>query len=194
MDKRQLARLVRRAMRGNRDAFEEVYSEHAQSVLFHVRRQIYDQEHYQDVAQEVALLLWKNIGKLREPAAFRSWMHPIIRTSCASHNRDLLKEREQKSMGDTEKIIDELPLQTAGEEGDPALLAEAQDKHHRLFAAINELPSAYREAIILRYYDDLSYKEIAAVLDISTSAVGTNILRGTEHLKKVFANQGNGYE
>lgn len=186
MDEKKLALLVKRAIKGDINAFEEVYAEHAQAILFHVRNQIVDKERYQDVAQEVTLLLWRNIAQLRRPAAFRSWMHQIIRTACASHNRSLLKERESLSTGDAEKTIELLPIETTGEEGDPALLTVDTDDKRRLFAAITTLSPAYREAITLRYYDGLSYKEIADALDISVSAVGTNIKRGTEHLQKML--------
>lgn len=186
MHDKKLVTLVKRAARGDVDAFEEVYFEHAQSVLFHVRNQIIDKESYQDVAQDVALSLWKNIGQLREPAAFRGWMHQIIRTTCVSHNRKVLAELKKRTSGNEEEIIDELPSEAQGDGSDPALLLMQKDDEHRLFIAIQKLPPAYREAITLRYFDGFTYKEIATALGISTSAVGTNILRGTEHLKREF--------
>lgn len=190
MVEKKLALLVRRAIRGDIKAFEELYSERAQSVLFHVRNQIVDKENCQDVAQEVAIAMWKNIKQLRNPAAFKSWMYQVVRTTCADHNRKLLKEREQQKLDSGGEDMDELPAKITGEESDPALLTLKKDDEHRLFKAIEALPPVYRETIALRYYDDLSYKEIAEVLGVGTSAVGTNIMRATEHLKKALAEKG----
>lgn len=186
MDDRKLALLVRQAIKGDMNAFEEVYFANARSVLFHVRNQVIDKENYQDVAQDVAIAMWKNIKQLRKPKAFRGWMHQVIRTTCASHNRALLKERARQSNDDVEEAIDEIPTKLADENGNPALIAAQKDDQHRLFVAIESLPPAYRDSIVLRYYDDLSYKEIAKALDITTSSVGTNILRGTERLKQML--------
>ncbi len=191
MEEKKLAALVVKARAGDKGAFEELYSEHARSILFHVRSLIVDKQNYTDVAQDVALEMYSHIGQLREPAAFRAWMHRIIRTTCADHNRSLRSSEIYLSSVDDEEALE--AVEDVGSESDPEAVALATMEGNKLFAIVSELPAAYREVIVQRYYDDLSYKEIAQAQDISVTNVSTRLQRAMEAVRKRIGEMGEGY-
>lgn len=182
MDKRKLAALAVKAVAGDGEAFEALYVEHARSILFHVRSLIVDKENYSDVAQEVVLEMLQHIGQLREPLAFRGWMHQIIRSTCASHNRGLMKDEKYLS-----GVRDDETLESVQDDdslSNPEEFTMASLEGNKLFSIVSRLPAAYREIIVLRYYDDLSYKEIAEAQGISVSNVSTRLQRAMIAIRK----------
>lgn len=109
-------------------------------------------------------------------------MHQVIRTVCADHNKQVLYLEGQTSQLDNEKTLEE--IQDEGEDSDPEAATLAAMEGNQLFAIVNELPSNYREVIVQRYYDDMSYKEIAEALHISVTNVSTRLQRATEAIRK----------
>lgn len=186
-DKRLLA-LVIKAQSGDTEAFEELYSQHAQSILYHVQNLLYDKERYTDVAQDVALRLYEQIGSLKEPLAFRGWMHKIIRNMCTDCNRAYIKQRKRLDQEDNEEYL----LQVADEslDADPAAAWDHKLEGNLVYEAVRQLPENYREPLMLRYYDELSYKEIAEALGVSVDNVKVRLHRGTEAARKKMSELG----
>lgn len=190
MEDKKLTALAAKAIAGDKGAFEELYAEHARSILFHVRSLIVDKDNYTDVAQDVALEMLSDIHKLREPAAFRGWMHQVVRTTCADHNRSLMSAEKHLSTGDNEEQLEAVEDETR--EADPEAVALATMEGNQLFAIVSELPVIHREVIVQRYYDDLSYKEIAEAQGISVTNVSTRLQRAMEAIRKRLGELGEG--
>ncbi len=191
MDRKKLTALAAKAIAGDERAFEELYVLHARSILFHVRNTIHDKENYNDVAQEVALKMYKNIGQLREPYAFSSWMHSIIRTTCLNHNRALTAGEKHVVTLEDEDVFE--TLRDEGQESDPEAATMARMEGNRLFALVSELPALHREILVLRFFDDLSYKEIAEAQSISITNVSTRLQRAMNALREAIEQTGDEY-
>lgn len=177
-----MAALAKKAIAGDRAAFEELYSEHARSILFHVRSLIVDKENYTDVAQDVVLAMLERIHNLRNAYAFRGWMHQVVRTVCIDHNRVVLGMRDRMNDADNEDAL--LELEDESTSSDPEAVTLAAMEGNVLFGIVNELPENYREILAQRFYDDLSYKEIAEAQGISVTNVSTRLQRATEAIRK----------
>lgn len=190
MKDNKLVALAAKAKKGDKEAFEKLYSEHVRSILFHVRSLIVDKESCYDVAQEAVLQMFTHIHQLREPAAFRGWMHQIVRTTCAEHNRKYLSAMQKVGTSEEAEQLDEIEDDDIHLDPEAVTMANLEGKH--LFAIVNELPEQYREILAQRYYDDLSYKEISEVLGISMSNVGMRLQRATEALRKKIGEAGEG--
>jgi len=182
LDKRRLTALATRAIAGDTGAFEEFYVEHARSILFHVRSLIVDKENYLDVAQEVVLEMLEHIGQLREPAAIRGWMHQIIRSTCASHNRGLMKDERHLDTTHPSEALE--AVKDDRWESDPEAATMAKTDGNELFSIVSRLPLQYREIVVQRYYDDLSYKEIEEAQGISVTNVSTRLQRAMKAIRK----------
>jgi RNA polymerase sigma-70 factor (ECF subfamily) len=181
MQKEQITELAAKAACGDVHAFEDLYSANAQTILFHCRNLIVDKNQYEDVAQEVAIALFRNIETLKEPKAFYGWLHRIIRNTCINHNRKFMSEAESKSIDGSEETLAVLYAERTEE--NPEQYVTDNDV---FFAMLKDLPPAQRETLILRYYDGLSYKEIAAAFGSTVSTVSTNLIKAKRALGRLI--------
>jgi len=125
-----------------------------------------------DLVQETFLRAWRSIAQLREVAAVKAWLITIVRRE---HAR--LFERKRFPTED----IDEIPV-----EDDVNLSADAQIDVHLVRAAMLELPDKYREPLVMQVVMGMSCKEIADSLEISESAVMTQLFRARQKLKELL--------
>ncbi|MDR2610166.1 MAG: RNA polymerase sigma factor [Clostridiales Family XIII bacterium] len=180
MDKERITRLAAEAVSGDARAFEDLYSACAQTILFHCRNLIVDKNQYEDVAQEVAIALFRNIGTLKEPKAFSGWLHRIIRNTCINHNRRFMNNAESKNVQNSEETLAALWAESPDENPEQYVTDNAV-----FFDMLEDLPPIQRETLILRYYDGLSYREIANVLGSAVSTVSTNLIKAKRSLEKM---------
>jgi len=185
MDDRRLVVLATKAKKGNLGAFEELYSVHAQSILFHTRSLIYDKENYIDVAQDIVIRLNKRIGNLKEPRAFRGWMHRTIRNVCFDYNRSHLQNLSQKRSEEAEEQLKDTVDKS--EALDPTAVWDDKLESNAIYAAICELLPDNREVLFLRHYDELLFREIAFALNVSINVVKVRLQRATEAMRQVLA-------
>jgi RNA polymerase sigma-70 factor, ECF subfamily len=165
LDEPDDAELVIAARAGDGEAFADLYRRFGRHVhgLLLARMGPDDAA---DVAQEVFARAWKRLGRLREPAAFGSWIAAIARRSAADHLRS---RRPHARL-------------------DPALAApetqSASVRAREALGAIRELPEAYRETLILRLVEGLSGPEIAALTGLTPDSVRVNLHRGFKLLRQ----------
>lgn len=122
----------------------------------------------QDVVQEAALRAYRFLDGLRGEA--RPWLLAIVRNSCFSW---LQINRPADMAGFDDRVLE---LQPADEDGPEALAARGFDRR-MLNEAIGALPAQFREALVLRELEDLSYKEIARIADVPIGTVMSRLSR-----------------
>lgn len=170
--------LVRRSQRGDARAFTELIARYERSALALAYAATTDADRAADAVQEAFIRAWTHLGSLKEPQRFGAWLSNIVRNVCADQHR---RRRETGEQGLDQQaardghVIDELSRR---EEGD------------RVAAALAELEETTRAALVLRYYDGLSSKEIAQLLEISPAAVDMRLMRGRQELRKLLEPKG----
>jgi len=170
---------------GDRRAFGELVERHHRGVVRFVHRflGIADRATAEDIAQDVFLAAWKAAPRFEPRAAVRTWLLRITTNTCLNHRRS---RRRRPSVALTDQAI-------ATYEGggvDPPDAAVAQEEFSaRLEAALAELPANQRAAIVLRHVHDLSYAEIADVLETSLSAVESLLFRARRRLGTILQDQ-----
>jgi RNA polymerase sigma-70 factor (ECF subfamily) len=167
--------MVSRAIRGDADAFEALVREYSKTILYQARRYIRHPDEAEDAAQEAVIAMYESIHTLRKPEAFRSWMYRLVKFVCLKHIRDLSARRGGQDAGDIDDYADSLASDRREE--DPSLSAEDRERSAQILRIIGTLPEKQREALVLHYYDGLSYREIAKAIGSTTSTVSTNILK-----------------
>jgi RNA polymerase sigma-70 factor, ECF subfamily len=160
-----LPALVTAAARGDRDAFGELYRQFGRAVHGVLLARI-GRDDAEDLVQEVFLHAFTRLRELREPQAFLAWICAIARRRATDHYR---RARPTEVLGDTAVSSDR-----------PDVVADA----HRATMAIQSLPEAYRETLVLRLVEGMSGPEIAAVTGLTADSVRVNLHRGFRLLRE----------
>ena len=179
------AALMLRVKRGDRAAFTELVEKYRQPLFNFVFRTLRDEIETEDVAQNTFLQVWKSRARYERTAKFSTWLFTIARNLCLNeirrrsrHPADSLEEPHAEHDDQPQRQYEDkknfLPTDTT-------LHSELADK---IEEALAELPENQRTAILLCRQDELSYEEIAEVLDCSLSATKSLIHRGREALKE----------
>jgi RNA polymerase sigma-70 factor, ECF subfamily len=173
----QLHLLVLRCQTGDERAFRRLFEVFGTLTLAHLRGLVGDDA--EDVQQDVWLTVFRNLSGLSNPAAFRTWLYRTTRHRAIDYLRR--RKREQELVDDV-TAVSESAVDPADEWGPDAMDESAFQ------AALRDLPPLQREALLLRYRDDLSYAEIAVAVGCPIGTVRTRLYnakrRMSESLKR----------
>jgi RNA polymerase sigma-70 factor (ECF subfamily) len=161
------AELIERTTRGDDDAFGEIVRRYQGFVYRQAWGYLRNTDAARDAAQEVFIRAYQGIRCLRAEKALRRWLYRICRNLCLNIIRKQKTEQEL------------LRMEPAPTHPDTSLRVS-------LMGLISRLDDPYREVITLRYYNDLTYAEIAEVLDISISNVKVRLFRARKMLKTML--------
>jgi RNA polymerase sigma-70 factor, ECF subfamily len=180
--------LMARVAKGDDDAFEILVNRHQTSVLNLIYRFIGDRAQAKDLAQEVFLKVWQAAKSYEAKAKFTTWIYRITVNLCLNELKSARRRRWfpfHRSDGDSENAIEE-----TFSDGSPTAedLLLAKERSRQISDALQSLPDNQRMALILRRYDDLSYEEIARILNCSVSAVESLLVRAKRTLQEKLKN------
>ena len=180
----QESELIQQLKLGSRDAFRELVEEHKDRVYNTCLGFLRNPQDAEDMAQEVFLKVYESIGDFRGDAALSTWIYRIAVTK----SLELIRKRKRKKRFGYFQAL----LQTKDDPNDtadtsffphPGIAAENKERAEILTKAIEGLPEQQRIAFTLHKLEDLSYKEIAAVMDNSLSAVESLMHRAKKNLQ-----------
>jgi RNA polymerase sigma-70 factor (ECF subfamily) len=144
-----------------------------------------NEEEARDAAQEIVLLMYEHITELRAPEAFNVWLMRIISNTCIGISKKRRRDMNVYSLG-------EIPLEPeeTSKEFIPHEWADSESVKESLRNIVERLPRKRRMAIIMYYYDEMSYRDIAAALNVSINTVSTNIMKAKAMIKEEIEKQG----
>jgi RNA polymerase sigma-70 factor, ECF subfamily len=154
--------LIARAQAGDRSAFGELVSRHYDSVVRVVYRLCGDVQIAEDAAQEAFIRAWVNLPGFQPLAPFRNWVFRIAVNTAL----DTLRRKPQESIENGQGI-----QMMAEKSPGPETAYIEKEQADFLQGAVKALPEASRTVLVLREYGELSYSEIAAVLEIPVGTV-----------------------
>ena len=179
------AALMLRVKRGDRAAFVALVEKYKQPLHNFIHRTLRDEAEAEDLAQNVFLQVYKSRDRYERTAKFSTWLFTIARNLCLNEIRRRSRHPAE-ALEETHSENEDQPQRQY--EDRKVLLATDNVLHSELAGnieeALAELPENQRTAILLCRQDDLSYEEIAEVLDCSLSATKSLIHRGRETLKE----------
>ena len=161
--------------------FDALYREHYPRVLGLCRRMLGGTFDAEDAAQEVFMRGYRAIGRYRDDEPFGPWIGTIASNYCV----DVLRRRRRLAEAFGDSAADETDLADPLENGVGALVSAYEAE--AVTRAVDALPPQYRLPIVLAYYADASYAEIASALDITANHVGVLLLRGKQRLRRELA-------
>ena len=177
--------LMLRVKRGDRAAFAELVEKYKQPLFNFVFRTLRDETETEDVAQNTFLQVWKSRARYERTAKFSTWLFTIARNLCLNE----IRRRSRHPAESLEETHAEHDDQPSRQYEDKKIFLPTETALHgelaqKIEEALAELPENQRTAILLCRQDELSYEEIAEVLDCSLSATKSLIFRGRETLKE----------
>jgi len=179
------AALMLRVKQGDRSAFEDLVNKYKQPVMNLVYRTLPDATEAEDLAQHVFLQVFKSAHRYEVSAKFSTWLFTIARNLCLNEIRRRSRH-PALSLDETAPDNDEHPLRQVEDSRifSPPDMLQHRELEAKIDEALAELPEKQRTAILLCRGEELSYEEIAGVLDCSVSATKSLIHRGRETLKQ----------
>jgi len=174
-------RLMRLVSGGDASAFEQLIERHQALVAGTVARMLGSNSDVEDIAQQVFIRVWKSAGRYVARAKFTTWLLKITRNLVFNEMRRA--KRHPHLPVQIEPEADEIPLKDEATATPDATLLQAE-LQAAIEKAITLLPETQRMAIVLRRYEELSYEEIADVLDLSVPAVKSLLFRARTELRE----------
>lgn len=173
--------LARRVQEGDIQAMEALVERYLDPLLGYLYRLLYgDRPLAEDLAQEVFLRAFTRIDTYAYPRPFKPWLY-IIATNLA---------RNHYTAADTRRVVDpgqedEQYADSRSADGLLSMLEEAEELE-RAVSALNRLPDGQREAILLRYFEDLSLAQIGGMLGIPEGTVKSRLSIGLGRLRALL--------
>ena len=162
------AQLARQATGGDLDAFEELIRCLQRRVYGFAYQHLRDSSEAHDLAQEIFVKLYRNLGRYDSTRPFEPWFWKLAANTTINYRR--------KRIPMPAELSDESAGETQNRQHDPALLE-----------ALGQLDPAYRLPILLHYYADLSLEQVGHSLDLSVAAVKSRLHRARAQLRNALA-------
>ncbi len=179
-------KLITGLCHGDDNAYEILIQRYQQPVYNLVCRLLNDPSDAADIVQEVFLKIFRNIGSFRHGSSLKTWIYRIAVNEAYNHRRWFSRhQRQEVAFGPDENApahVDSF----ADPSRSPFDEAASHETRALVEAALEKLNPKFRAAVVLRDIEDLSYEEIAAVLEVSLGTVKSRILRGREALRRIL--------
>ncbi|MFQ6082806.1 MAG: RNA polymerase sigma factor [Candidatus Aminicenantia bacterium] len=160
--------LIKQLKKGNKEAYRHIVNSYMRRAYYIALGFVHNEQDALDISQEAFIKAYRKIKNFNPNKKFFPWFYQIIRNLCFDH----IKKR---------KKINEIPL-----DGVRILNTEKEDREMKkvLWEGIDDLPLEQKEIIILRYFQEFSYQEIAQILNKPTGSIMSSLYYAKRKLKK----------
>ena len=190
MTREQEAMIVRKVLQGDVNAFEKLVTEYERAVYAIAQRMTGNAEDAADMTQETFIKAYNSLSSFRGDSKFSVWLYRIANNVCL----DFLRSRSRKptvSLSTEDDDGEETQLDIADESQSPELLLESALTRDAVRRGLDSLPPDYKQILLLREIQGLSYEEIAAALGIESGTVKSRIFRARKRLCTFLIEDGN---
>jgi RNA polymerase sigma-70 factor (ECF subfamily) len=182
--------IVRKVLQGDVNAFEKLVTEYEKAVYAIAQRMTGNPEDAADMTQETFIKAYNSLGSFRGDSKFSVWLYRIANNVCL----DFLRSRSRKptvSLSVEDDEGEETQLDVADESQSPELLLERGLTRDAVRRGLDTLPPDYKQILLLREIQGLSYEEIASALGIDLGTVKSRIFRARKKLCTFLIEDGN---
>ncbi len=178
-------KLVCKAKDGDQKAYAELMHRYKDSIYFMAVKMVNNKDDAMDLTVETFGKAFENIEKYKPDFAFSTWLFRIATNNCIDFIRKKrLNVVSLQSLSEDDGK--EKQFQVPSEGLNPEETSIKKQENEKLKNIVEQLPSRYRTLIILRYYDELSYEEIARQLDIPLGTVKAQLFRARDLLANIM--------
>lgn len=170
--------VVRRVLRGESEAYEQLVLRHQQELYQHARTLRLDHDAACDIVQESFVAAYTRLAQCTDPERFRFWLLRILRNRCLDYLRDI----RRRSVA-----LDDVTLVARGTPGDELAGVELRETLSR---ALDSLSSDLRDAFLMKHHEGRSYQEMAELTGSSVPAMKMRVHRAREALRDMLLRSG----
>ena len=190
MTREQETQIVRRVLEGDVNAFEDLVTEHEKGVYAIAQRMTGNAEDAADMTQETFIKAYNSLSSFRGDSKFSVWLYRIATNVCL----DFLRSRSRKptvSLSVEDDDGEETQMDIADESQSPEQLLERGLTRDAVRRGLKSLSPEYRQILLLREIQGLSYEEIAEALALEVGTVKSRIFRARKRLCAFLLQDGN---
>lgn len=177
MEHREIARLVKKASKGDNEAFAALYEELFDGLYYRALKTTKSPDDAADVVQDTMVDIYRNLDKLKNERAFVSYVNRMV----YGKSVDVLRAKKR---WDTTDELQLLQVEETNDDFIPEEYLETQEKRQIVLEAIDALSDNLRVIVLLYYYEQLTTPEIASSLQLGEAAVRTRLSRARSALKR----------
>ncbi len=180
MEKEAMIRLVKAAQQGDGDAAGKLYSAFYSDIYFFINKTVQDASLAEDLTQDTFVDILSHIGDLQEPAAFPKWIRSTAYHRCTGHfkrRKELLADENEEGGSIFDTVTEDR------EEFIPDEALDHKELRDTIARMVDALPAEQRSAILLRYFEELSVGDIAAIQNVSEGTVKSRLNYGRKAIK-----------
>ena len=179
--------LVATANTGVEGSFEELVRRYQRPISAYVYRMVGDYEAALDLTQEIFIKVYGSLARYRSEFKFSTWIYKIAHNSAVDHlRRNAGRERSLSNGVEGDQY--ELPIESSSLS--PEQESERKERRLEIESVVRSLPNAYRELIVLRHSQDLTYEEIVEVTGLPLGTVKNRLFRAREMMRQQFIGRG----
>ncbi len=179
--------LIAKAISGREDGFEELVRRYQRPITNYVFRMLNDYDASLDVTQEVFIKVYNSLSRYSSEYKFSTWLYRIAHNAAI----DYIRRRSPNEQSiETENKDGAYQLQIESPNPTPEQERERSEWRTEIEAVVKCLPAVYRELILLRHAQDLSYDEIAEITNLPLGTVKNRLFRAREMMREIFIERG----
>ena len=179
--------LIANAIKGREDGFEELVRRYQKQITGYVYRIVGDYDSSLDVTQEVFIKVYNSLHRYSSDYKFSTWLYRIAHNAAIDHLR---RNSINPQSLETENEDGTYQLQIESPAPSPEKDREVSEWRTEIGQVIKRLPDAYKQLILLRHANDLSYDEIAEVTSLPLGTVKNRLFRAREMMRQIMLERG----
>lgn len=179
MEKNEELNIINKILEGDKKSFRVLLEAYDKRIYGFIYKIIRDSYISQDLTQETFIKVYKNIHTYDKTKEFSTWIYTIAKNECFKYLRKVKKVSLVE--------INDNILINIFNKLTPEVLLEKKEDNKMMLKIIDALPKKYREVIILKYFEDLSYKEISEHLNISEKKVESWLYLARKNITKQYS-------
>ncbi len=180
--------LIVNAIGGREDNFEELVRRYQRPIIGYVFRMLNNYDASLDVTQEVFIKVYNSLEKYSSEYKFSTWLYRIAHNAAIDYMRRNYSVNQQSL--EAENADGTYQLQIESPQPTPEQERERSEWRTEIEAVVKCLPTVYRELILLRHTQDLSYDEIAEITNLPLGTVKNRLFRAREMMREMFVERG----
>jgi len=179
--------LIEKAIGGRADGFEELVRRYQRPITGYVYRMLNNYDASLDVTQEVFIKVYNSLAKYSSEYKFSTWLYRIAHNAAIDYMRR--NSVYQQSL-EAENADGSYQLQIESSQPSPEQERERSEWRAEIETVVRCLPTVYRELILLRHTQDLSYDEIAEITNLPLGTIKNRLFRAREIMREMFIERG----